>query len=62
MSADLDFKPYRDEHDDALVQRMLDCILRGVSPAKVDAERAKRAIVRHMPTFELAPSTKKRSK
>ena len=29
---DLDTKPYRDEHDDDLLKRMLDCIDRGVVP------------------------------
>ena len=28
VPADLDLKPYRDEHDDDLVQRMLECIAR----------------------------------
>jgi hypothetical protein len=51
VPADLDLKPYRDEHDDDLVQRMLDCIKRGVAPAEVDGEEVKRAIEKHMPNL-----------
>ena len=51
VPADLDLKPYRDEHDDELVQRMLDCIKRGVAPAEVDGEEVKRAIQKHMPNL-----------
>jgi hypothetical protein len=51
VPADLDLKPYRDEHDYELVQRMLDCIKRGVAPAEVDAEQVKRAIDKHMPNL-----------
>jgi len=32
VPADLDTKPYRDEHDDDLLQRMLECIERGHVP------------------------------
>lgn len=49
VPADLDLKPYRDEHDTDLVQRMLDSIKRGVAPAHVDAKRVKRAVDEHMP-------------
>src|SRR6266481_2431875 len=34
---DLDLKPYRDEHDYDLVQRMLACIARGQAPAGAEA-------------------------
>jgi hypothetical protein len=51
VPADLDLKPYRDEHDYDLVQRMLDCIKRGVHPAEVDGEQVKRAIAKHMPNL-----------
>src|SRR5580698_4852354 len=37
VPADLDLKPYRDEHDFDLLQRMLDCFARGKVPAGVDA-------------------------
>jgi hypothetical protein len=49
VPADLDLKPYRDEHDYDLVQRMLDCIARGEGPAGVTAEHLKQAVDRHMP-------------
>src|SRR3954451_23425059 len=49
VPADLDLKPYRDEHDTDLVQRMLDSIKRGVAPAHVDAKRVERAVAKHMP-------------
>ena len=51
IPADLDLKPYRDEHDYDLVQRMLDSIKRGVAPAEVDGEQVKRAIKKHMPNL-----------
>jgi hypothetical protein len=49
VPADLDLKPYRDEHDYELVERMLDCIKRGVAPAEVDGEEVKAAIEKHLP-------------
>jgi hypothetical protein len=51
VPADLDLKPYRDEHDYDLVERMLACIKRGVHPAEVDGEQVKRAIEKHMPNL-----------
>jgi len=57
VPADLDLKPYRDEHDYDLVQRMLDSIKRGLAPAGVDAEQVKRAVARHLP--DLGHSLKK---
>src|SRR6476646_4254185 len=57
VPADLDLKPYRDEHDYDLVQRMLNSIKRGVAPAGVDAEQVKRAVARHLP--DLGHSLKK---
>ena len=62
VPGDLDLKPYRDEHDDDLVRRMLDSIKRGVAPANVDAERVKHAIARHMPNLGLKPATKKKKR
>jgi len=58
VPADLDLKPYRDEHDYELVQRMLDCIARQATPPGVDPERVKRAIERHMPQLKKKPETK----
>jgi hypothetical protein len=49
VPADLDLKPYRDEHDYELVQRMLDCIARGEGPAGIKAEHIHQAVDRHMP-------------
>ena len=49
VPADLDLKPYRDEHDVDLVKRMLSCIERNEAPAGIDAAQVKRAIARHMP-------------
>src|SRR2546426_12808904 len=37
VPADLDLKPYRDEHDEDLVKRMLSCIERNVTPPGIDA-------------------------
>jgi hypothetical protein len=61
VPADLDLKPYRDEHDDDLIKRMLKCIESKGAPTGLDAATVKRAIARHMP--HLAPgSTKPRRK
>jgi hypothetical protein len=49
VPADLDLKPYRDEHDYELVQRMLDCIARGEGPAGVKVEDIHQAVDRYMP-------------
>jgi hypothetical protein len=62
VPADLDLKPYRDEHDYDLVQRMLDSIKRGVAPAGIDAEYVKRQIERHMPNLGLGPKKKTAAK
>jgi hypothetical protein len=59
---DLDLKPYRDEHDYDLVQRMLDCIKRGVAPAEVDGEQVKRAIAKHFPNLGDHRKTKKKTR
>ena len=57
VPADLDLKPYRDEHDNDLVKRMLECIEKEGAPAGLDATIVKRAIERHMP--HLAPASSK---
>jgi hypothetical protein len=57
VPADLDLKPYRDEHDDDLVKRMLTCIEDKGAPKGIDAAMVKRAIARHMP--HLMPGTTK---
>src|SRR5215475_7803822 len=57
VPADLDLKPYRDEHDTDLVKRMLECIEREGVQAGLDAAVVKRAVARHMP--HLAPAGSK---
>ncbi len=49
VPADLDLKPYRDEHDFDLLKRMQVAIDRGKVPAGVDGKRIKRALERHAP-------------
>src|SRR6516165_2770329 len=46
---DLDLKPYRDEHDFELLQRMADSVAKGKVPKGVDAARVKRGLERHQP-------------
>jgi hypothetical protein len=58
VPADLDLKPYRDERDYDLMQRVLDSIKRGVAPAGIDAERVRHQIERHMPNLGLGPKNK----
>jgi hypothetical protein len=55
VPADLDLKPYRDEHDFDLVQRMLDCIARGEGPSGIKAEHVKLAVARHAPHLQQEP-------
>jgi hypothetical protein len=49
---DLDLKPYRDEHDFDLLQRMLDCFDKGKAPKGIDPEQIKRALARHHPELK----------
>jgi hypothetical protein len=49
VPADLDLKPYRDEHDFDLLKRMQAAIDRGKAPAGVDGARIKRALEQHAP-------------
>jgi hypothetical protein len=58
VPADLDLKPYRDEHDYDLVKRMLDSIARGEGPAGLTAEYVRRAIARHMPHLKIRASAR----
>jgi hypothetical protein len=60
VPADLDLKPYRDEHDDDLVKRMLECIESKGAPAGIDAALVKRAIARHMPHLASGSSKPRR--
>jgi hypothetical protein len=57
VPADLDLKPYRDEHDLELLQRMADCVAKRKVPKGVDAMKVKRALARHKP--ELAEHLQK---
>ena len=52
VPADLDLKPYRDEHDLDLVRRMLASITQGKAPDGVEAERLHRALERHAPALK----------
>jgi hypothetical protein len=61
VPADLDLKPYRDEHDYELVQRMLDCIAKGQGPEGIAAEHVHAAVARHMPHLK-QPKDKAKSK
>src|SRR5258705_12393447 len=49
VPADLDLKPYRDEHDYDLVQRMLASIARGQGPAGVKAKDVERPVGGYWP-------------
>src|SRR6266567_3089774 len=44
VPADLDLKPYRDEHDYELVQRMSDCVAKRKVPKGIDAAKVTRAL------------------
>jgi hypothetical protein len=47
VPADLDLKPYRDEHDFDLLKRMQEAVETGKTPPGVDRTRLKRALERH---------------
>ena len=61
VPADLDLKPYRDEHVNDLVQRMLDCIARGAGPSGLGAEQVQAAVAKHMPHLK-QPKAKAKAK
>jgi hypothetical protein len=61
VPADLDLKPYRDEHDDDLVKRMIAGIEKGSAPQGIDKERVRRAIDKHMPDLGLPKKEKSAS-
>jgi hypothetical protein len=52
VPANLDLKPYRDEHDFDLLKRMQTAIERGKTPPGIDAARIKRALDRHAPELK----------
>jgi hypothetical protein len=49
VPADLDLKPYRDEHDFDLLQRMADCVTQRKVPKGIDAAKIRSALDRHQP-------------
>src|SRR6516225_6960052 len=49
IPADLDLKPYRDEHDFDLLKQMQKAVDRGNTPKGIDPAKVKRAIERHAP-------------
>jgi hypothetical protein len=49
VPADLDLKPYRDEHDFDLLKRMQQAVERRDTPKGIDRVKVKRAIERHAP-------------
>jgi hypothetical protein len=61
VPADLDLKPYRDEHDYDLIERMLAGIARGEAPPGIKAEHVQAAVARHMPHLK-QPKPKTRRK
>src|SRR5262249_16834950 len=56
VPADLDLKPYRDEHDFDLLKRMQTAIDRGKTPAGGDAMKIKQALERHPPELNRHPN------
>jgi menaquinone-dependent protoporphyrinogen IX oxidase len=62
VPADLDLKPYRDEHDFDLMQRMSDCVAAGKVPKSIDAVRVKRALERHQAQLQDRPRDMRRKK
>lgn len=52
VPADLDLKPYRDEHDFDLMQRMADCVAKKKLPKGIDAAKITRALERHAPELK----------
>lgn len=52
VPADLDLKPYRDEHDFDLLKRMQEAVETGKTPPGVDPGRVKRALERHRPELK----------
>ena len=52
VPADLDLKPYRDEHDFDLLRRMQAAIGQGKTPPGIDSARISRALTRHAPELK----------
>jgi hypothetical protein len=65
VPTDLDLRPYRDEHDSDLVQRMLASIARGRGPKGVKTKDIDRAVGRYMPRmrdFKAKPEGKRQGR
>ena len=60
VPADLDLKPYRDEHDFELMQRMADCVAQKKVPKGIDAAKLKQALERHAPELMQAKAEPKK--
>jgi hypothetical protein len=62
VPADLDLKPYRDEHDFELLKRMHDALEKGEMPKGIDPSKIRKALAQHAPGLsrQLTATTKKR--
>jgi hypothetical protein len=52
VPADLDLKPYRDEHDFDLLKRMHEAVQRGQTPKGIDPAQIRKALDRHAPELK----------
>jgi len=62
VPADLDLKPYRDEHDFDLLKRMYESVERGETPKGIKREQIRKALDRHAPELKesLAEMTRRK--
>jgi hypothetical protein len=62
VPADLDLKPYRDEHDLDLLKRMHEAVERGETPKGINREQIRKALDRHAPELKehLAEMTRRK--
>ena len=52
VPADLDLKPYRDEHDFDLLKRMYEAVECGQTPKGIDRAQIRKALDRHAPELK----------
>jgi hypothetical protein len=52
VPADLDLKPYRDEHDLDLLKRMHEAVEKETTPKGIDREQIRKALDRHAPELK----------
>jgi hypothetical protein len=52
VPADLDLKPYRDEHDFDLLKRMHEAVEQGKTPKGIDRAQIRKALDRHAPELK----------